>query len=151
MNDYDAKMFVKLLKSKKTSTKTFSECIIWGLISVRDNSFSFIDSEIVDLIKKKIREHFPNINFDLPIPASIEKETQIPKKNVTLEYLKENGLRPKAFSLLKSLHVENLQQITTISPKDLLKYRNFGPKSLEKLKSLLSEFGLSLKEDDNDE
>lgn len=54
-------------------------------------------------------------------------------------------LSVRALNCLKALEVETLGDLCEYSEQDLLKFRNFGRKSITEIQELLRENGLSLK------
>ena len=57
--------------------------------------------------------------------------------------LVDMDLSVRALNCLKSAEVETLGELVVYNKTDLLKFRNFGKKSLSELEELLSSLGLS--------
>lgn len=86
------------------------------------------------------------INFDEP--AEIEA-SEAPKNNeYILEMLdksiEELELSVRAYNCLKNANIKTLYELCSKTDSEMLKTKNFGRKSLEEIKKVLSELGLSL-------
>ena len=55
--------------------------------------------------------------------------------------LAELGLSPRVLNALRSRQIEQVGQVLTMDPDQLLSIRNFGPRSLTELREKLAEFG----------
>lgn len=83
----------------------------------------------------------------------LEEQPQEEKNELDEEYLRmrqllsmrltELGLSVRALNCLKAAEVETLGQLVSYYRNDLLKFRNFGKKSLTELDELLESYGLS--------
>jgi DNA-directed RNA polymerase subunit alpha len=56
--------------------------------------------------------------------------------------LTDMDLSVRALNCLKSADIETLGELVTFNKNDLLKFRNFGKKSLTELEDLLTNMGL---------
>lgn len=74
------------------------------------------------------------------IPASDEKDAQM--RQLLKTKLVDMDLSVRALNCLKSADVETLGELVSFNKNDLLKFRNFGKKSLAELEDLLNSKGL---------
>lgn len=108
--------------------------------SVRpDDAVAFAAKIIKDYIKLFI-------NFDEP---SEVESVEAPKNNeYILEMLdksiEELELSVRAYNCLKNANIKTLYELCSKTDAEMLKTKNFGRKSLEEIKKVLSELGLSL-------
>ncbi len=108
--------------------------------SVRpDDAVAFAAKIIKDFIKLFI-------NFDEP---SEVEAAEAPKNNeYVLEMLdksiEELELSVRAYNCLKNANIKTLYELCSKTDAEMLKTKNFGRKSLEEIKKVLSELGLSL-------
>src|SRR6185295_13168961 len=65
----------------------------------------------------------------------------------------ELGLSVRSFNCIRNAHIRTLGELVSRTEEDLLKSKNFGRKSLNEIKDVLTEFGLHLgmRDDDDDE
>ncbi|OQY05407.1 MAG: DNA-directed RNA polymerase subunit alpha [Desulfobacteraceae bacterium 4572_123] len=88
------------------------------------------------------------INFDEkmePEPVSKEDETETPKFNENLyRSVEELELSVRSANCLKNADILKIYQLVQKSEAEMLKTKNFGRKSLNEIKDVLSEMGLSL-------
>lgn len=106
-----------------------------------------------DALKEAARiliEHFALFSdekISAEVPALPELETEVNEDYmVTRQILKSRladmDLSVRALNCLKSAELETLGDLVTIQKNDLLKFRNFGKKSLAELEDLLQSKGL---------
>lgn len=88
------------------------------------------------------------INFDEkmePEPVFKDDETETPKFNENLyRSVEELELSVRSANCLKNADILKLYQLVQKSEAEMLKTKNFGRKSLNEIKDVLSEMGLSL-------
>ncbi len=88
------------------------------------------------------------INFDEkiePAPVSKDDETETPKFNENLyRSVEELELSVRSANCLKNADILKIYQLVQKSEAEMLKTKNFGRKSLNEIKDVLSEMGLSL-------
>jgi DNA-directed RNA polymerase subunit alpha len=88
------------------------------------------------------------INFDEkmePEPVFKDAETETPKFNENLyRSVEELELSVRSANCLKNADILKLYQLVQKSEAEMLKTKNFGRKSLNEIKDVLSEMGLSL-------
>jgi len=74
------------------------------------------------------------------VPATDEKEAQL--RQLLKTKLVDLDLSVRALNCLKAADIETLGELVTFNKNDLLKFRNFGKKSLAELEELLASKGL---------
>jgi DNA-directed RNA polymerase subunit alpha len=88
------------------------------------------------------------INFDEdiePVPDEKSEEGQTPKFNENLyRSVEELELSVRSANCLKNAEILKIYQLVQKSEAEMLKTKNFGRKSLNEIKEVLSEMGLSL-------
>ncbi len=105
-----------------------------------------------DAVKQASRiliQHFmiitdENISFDLP---SEEKSNVIDEKVLQLRKvlktpLEELDLSVRAFNCLKAAKINSLSELVQYTQDDLMKFRNFGQKSLSEIEHVINDRGL---------
>ncbi len=105
-----------------------------------------------DAVKQASRiliQHFmiitdENISFDLP---SEEKSNVIDEKVLQLRKvlktpLEELDLSVRAFNCLKAAKINSLSELVQYTQDDLMKFRNFGQKSLSEIEQVINDRGL---------
>lgn len=85
------------------------------------------------------------ITLDLPSKSSEEEfdEASLHMRQLLKSKLVEMDLSVRALNCLKSADVETLGELVQFQKSDLLKFRNFGKKSLTELEELVENKGLS--------
>lgn len=88
------------------------------------------------------------INFDEelePEPEKIAEESEKPKFNENLyRSVEELELSVRSANCLKNADINKIWQLVSKTEAEMLKTKNFGRKSLNEIKEVLSEMGLSL-------
>lgn len=83
------------------------------------------------------------IEFDSPVVEDDEfNEEMLHMRQLLKQKLTEMDLSVRALNCLKSAEVETLGELVQYNKADLLKFRNFGKKSLTELDALLSDLNL---------
>lgn len=86
-----------------------------------------------------------HITFDTP--AAVENEMVdehiLHMRKLLKTPLEDMDLSVRAFNCLKAAKIFSLEELVTFNTNDLLKFRNFGKKSLVEIEALLHEKGLS--------
>ena len=98
-----------------------------------------------------LREHFDGLIGKIDDDAIFEEKAE-EKLNVRKERLQfllkrsinELDLTVRPINCLQAAHIKTLGDLVRRTEAEMLKYRNFGRKSLEELKRVLSEFNLKL-------
>ncbi|MBK7956753.1 MAG: DNA-directed RNA polymerase subunit alpha [Bacteroidetes bacterium] len=86
-----------------------------------------------------------HITFDLP---TVKKEDVVDEhilhmRKLLKTNLEDMDLSVRAYNYLKAAKINSLEELVTYNTNDLLKFRNFGRKSLVEIEELLIEKGLS--------
>ncbi|MGA1846823.1 DNA-directed RNA polymerase subunit alpha [Deferribacter abyssi] len=87
------------------------------------------------------------INFDEPVYEEVEEEEKEDNSYI-LELLEKSieelELSVRAYNCLKNANIKTLADLCEKTDAELLKTKNFGRRSLEEIKKVLAELGLSL-------
>ena len=86
-----------------------------------------------------------HITFDVPMTVENEMvdEHILHMRKLLKTPLEDMDLSVRAFNCLKAAKIFSLEELVTFNTNDLLKFRNFGKKSLVEIEALLIEKGLS--------
>jgi len=86
-----------------------------------------------------------NITFDTPqtVENEMVDETVLDLRKLLKTPLEDMDLSVRAFNCLKAAKINSLEELVSFNTNDLLKFRNFGKKSLVEIEALLHEKGLS--------
>ncbi|MCS6935849.1 MAG: DNA-directed RNA polymerase subunit alpha [Chitinophagales bacterium] len=86
-----------------------------------------------------------HITFDQPSAATTEivDENVLHLRKLLKTPLEDLDLSVRAFNCLKAAKINSLEELVQFNTNDLLKFRNFGKKSLVEIEALLHEKGLS--------
>ncbi len=86
-----------------------------------------------------------NITFDTPttVENEIVDENLLHLRKMLKTPLEDLDLSVRAFNCLKAAKIHSLEELVSFNTNDLLKFRNFGKKSLVEIEALLHEKGLS--------
>jgi DNA-directed RNA polymerase subunit alpha len=86
-----------------------------------------------------------HISFDSPVTIENEMvdEHVLHMRKLLKTPLEDMDLSVRAFNCLKAAKINSLEELVTFNTNDLLKFRNFGKKSLVEIEALLIEKGLS--------
>jgi DNA-directed RNA polymerase subunit alpha len=86
-----------------------------------------------------------NITFDLPDKKKedVVDEHVLHMRKLLKTNLEDLDLSVRAYNCLKAAKINSLEELVTYNTNDLLKFRNFGRKSLVEIEELLIEKGLS--------
>jgi DNA-directed RNA polymerase subunit alpha len=82
------------------------------------------------------------INLEEEIVDDFDEDT-LPMRQLLKTELTEFGLSVRALNCLKTAEVFTLGELVSFKKSDMLKFRNFGKKSLTELEDLVSEKGLT--------
>ncbi len=95
-----------------------------------------------------------NLKDHLQIFINFDEELEVPTKTVNDEKMKtavnlrksveELELSVRSYNCLKNANIKTIYELVTKSDSEMLKTRNFGRKSLNEIKEILTEMGLSL-------
>ena len=99
---------------------------------------------------KILIQHFMLFSDEKIVLDTTERETNeefdeevLHMRQLLKQKLVDMDLSVRALNCLKSAEVETLGELVVYNKTDLLKFRNFGKKSLSELEELLSSLGLS--------
>jgi DNA-directed RNA polymerase subunit alpha len=124
ITDYD-KLILEITTDGRVSPET---ALTQSALILREYLNIFISQEgaIDDIKEEKIDE---------------EKEKL---KNMLAKSVEELELSVRSSNCLKNANIKTIVDLVTKSEVDMLKYRNFGRKSLNEIKEVLSEMGMGL-------
>jgi DNA-directed RNA polymerase subunit alpha len=105
--------------------------------------------DAVSLSAKLIRDHLNIfVSLDEADDESSEAGAEAPRVGVTNEHLdksvEELELSVRSYNCLKNASIRSIRELVAKTENDLLKTKNFGRKSLNEIKEILSSMGLSL-------
>jgi DNA-directed RNA polymerase subunit alpha len=107
---------------------------------------SILPSDAVAVAAKILRDHFTLfIHFEEPIEEEVEEEVDEERQRVRrlLERsVEELELSVRSSNCLRAAEIKNIGDLVQKSEPEMLKYRNFGRKSLKEIQDILSEMGL---------
>jgi DNA-directed RNA polymerase subunit alpha len=87
------------------------------------------------------------INFEEPLYNQVENTEDKNKQeifNLLDKSIEELELSVRAYNCLKNANIKTLAELCSKTDSDMLRTKNFGRKSLEEIKNVLTELGLSL-------
>ncbi|TAL69486.1 MAG: DNA-directed RNA polymerase subunit alpha [Bacteroidetes bacterium] len=94
----------------------------------------------------KLFIHFNEEEEELPPPIPVEEEVKEAERNrlrkILLTPVDELELSVRAHNCLKAANIKNLAELISLQEHELLKFRNFGRKSLAELGEVVHSFGL---------
>jgi DNA-directed RNA polymerase subunit alpha len=109
---------------------------------------SIAPREAVSLAAKLLRDHLNIfINLEDPIEPIIEAPAEVHEEisNDHLEKsVEELELSVRSYNCLKNANIETIRELVQKTEGEMLKTKNFGRKSLNEIKDLLTSMGLSL-------
>ena len=109
---------------------------------------SIAPREAVSLAAKLLRDHLNIfINLDDPIEQISEAPVEVHEviSNENLEKsVEELELSVRSYNCLKNANIETIRELVQKTEGEMLKTKNFGRKSLNEIKDLLTSMGLSL-------
>ncbi len=107
---------------------------------------SILPSDAVAVAAKILRDHFTLfIHFEEPIEEEVEEEVDEERQRVRrmLERsVEELELSVRSSNCLRAAEIKTIGELVQKSEPEMLKYRNFGRKSLKEIQDILSEMGL---------
>jgi DNA-directed RNA polymerase subunit alpha len=108
---------------------------------------SILPQDAVAVAAKILRDHFNLfIHFEEPIEEEVEEEVdeEIMRVRRTLEKsVEELELSVRSSNCLRAAEIKTIGDLVQKSEPEMLKYRNFGRKSLKEIQDILGEMGLS--------
>ena len=107
---------------------------------------SILPSDAVAVAAKILRDHFTLfIHFEEPIEEEVEEEVDEERQRVRrlLERsVEELELSVRSSNCLRAAEIKSIGDLVQKGEPEMLKYRNFGRKSLKEIQDILSEMGL---------
>jgi DNA-directed RNA polymerase subunit alpha len=108
---------------------------------------SILPQDAVAVAAKVLRDHFNLfIHFEEPIEEEVEEEVdeEIMRIRRTLDKsVEELELSVRSSNCLRAAEIKTIGDLVQKSEPEMLKYRNFGRKSLKEIQDILGEMGLS--------
>src|SRR2546425_4242797 len=108
---------------------------------------SILPSDSVAVAAKILRDHFNLfIHFEEPIEEEVEEEVdeEIMRVRKLLDKsVDELELSVRSSNCLRAAEIKTIADLVQKSEPEMLKYRNFGRKSLKEIQDILGEMGLS--------
>jgi DNA-directed RNA polymerase subunit alpha len=107
---------------------------------------SILPSDAVAVAAKILRDHFTLfIHFEEPIEEEVEEEVDEERTRVRRlleKSVDELELSVRSSNCLRAAEIRSIGSLVQKSEPEMLKYRNFGRKSLKEIQDILSEMGL---------
>jgi DNA-directed RNA polymerase subunit alpha len=108
---------------------------------------SILPQDAVAVAAKILRDHFSLfISFEEPIEEEVEEEVdeQVMRIRKTLDKsVEELELSVRSSNCLRAAEIKTIGDLVQKSEAEMLKFRNFGRKSLKEIQDILGEMGLS--------
>jgi DNA-directed RNA polymerase subunit alpha len=108
---------------------------------------SILPQDAVALAAKVLRDHFNLfIHFEEPIEEEVEEEVDedhVRTRRVLDKSVEELELSVRSSNCLRAAEIKSIGDLVQKSEAEMLKYRNFGRKSLKEIQDILGEMGLS--------
>ena len=108
---------------------------------------SILPSDAVAVAAKILRDHFSLfIHFEEPIEEEVEEEINediLRIRRLLDKSVEELELSVRSSNCLRAAEIKTIADLVQKSEPEMLKYRNFGRKSLKEIQDILSEMGLS--------
>jgi len=108
---------------------------------------SILPQDAVALAAKVLRDHFNLfIHFEEPIEEEVEEEVDedyVRARRMLEKSVDELELSVRSSNCLRAAEIKSIGDLVQKSEAEMLKYRNFGRKSLKEIQDILGEMGLS--------
>jgi DNA-directed RNA polymerase subunit alpha len=108
---------------------------------------SILPSDAVAVASKILRDHFNLfIHFEEPIEEEVEEEVDheiMRIRRLLDKSVEELELSVRSSNCLRAAEIKSIGDLVQKSEPEMLKYRNFGRKSLKEIQDILGEMGLS--------
>jgi len=102
---------------------------------------SILPSDAVAVAAKILRDHFNLfIHFEEPIEEEVEEE--VDEEIMREKPVDELELSVRSSNCLRAAEIKSIGDLVQKSEPEMLKYRNFGRKSLKEIQDILGEMGL---------
>ena len=107
---------------------------------------SILPSDAVAVAAKILRDHFSLfIHFEEPIEEEVEEEVDeelVRVRRMLDKSVEELELSVRSSNCLRAAEIRSIGDLVQKSEPEMLKYRNFGRKSLKEIQDILGEMGL---------
>jgi DNA-directed RNA polymerase subunit alpha len=108
---------------------------------------AILPQDAIGLAAKLLKDHMAIfINFE-EVPEAVEAEVDrgVERLNENLNRsVEELELSVRSYNCLKNAQIQTIGELVCKSEQEMLKTKNFGRKSLNEIKAILSTMGLSL-------
>ena len=108
---------------------------------------SILPQDAVAVAAKILRDHFQMfIHFEEPIEEEVEEEVNediLRIRRLLEKSVEELELSVRSSNCLRAAEIKNIGDLVQKSEGEMLKYRNFGRKSLKEIQDILGEMGLA--------
>ena len=108
---------------------------------------SILPSDAVAVAAKILRDHFSLfIHFEEPIEEEVEEEVNediVRIRRMLDKSVEELELSVRSSNCLRAAEIKSIGDLVQKSEPEMLKYRNFGRKSLKEIQDILGEMGLA--------
>jgi DNA-directed RNA polymerase subunit alpha len=108
---------------------------------------SILPSDAVAVAAKILRDHFNLfIHFEEPIEEEVEEEVDhelMRVRRLLDKSVEELELSVRSSNCLRAAEIRSIGDLVQKTEPEMLKYRNFGRKSLKEIQDILGEMGLS--------
>jgi DNA-directed RNA polymerase subunit alpha len=108
---------------------------------------SILPQDAIALAAKVLRDHFNLfIHFEEPIEEEVEEEVDedyMRTRRMLDRSVDELELSVRSSNCLRAAEIKSIGDLVQKSEAEMLKYRNFGRKSLKEIQDILGEMGLS--------
>jgi DNA-directed RNA polymerase subunit alpha len=107
---------------------------------------SVLPADAIGLAAKLLKDHMSIfINFEEEIEAEQQAEERVQLRNDNLNRsVEELELSVRSYNCLKNANIQTIGELVQKTEAEMLKTKNFGRKSLNEIKEILAQMGLSL-------
>jgi DNA-directed RNA polymerase subunit alpha len=108
---------------------------------------SITPQDAIGLASKLVKDHmsiFINFEEAPDLPDSISDSFNDPRLEFLDRSVEEMELSVRSYNCLKNANIQNLRELVTKTESEMLKTKNFGRKSLNEIKEILTKMGLGL-------
>jgi DNA-directed RNA polymerase subunit alpha len=108
---------------------------------------SITPQDAIGLASKLVKDHmsiFINFEEAPDLPDSISDSFNDPRLEFLDRSVEEMELSVRSYNCLKNANIQNLRELVTKTESEMLKTKNFGRKSLNEIKEILTRMGLGL-------
>jgi DNA-directed RNA polymerase subunit alpha len=107
---------------------------------------SVLPADAIGLSAKLLKDHMSIfINFEEEIEAVRSEDGHFPLRNENLNRsVEELELSVRSYNCLKNANIQTIGELVQKTEAEMLKTKNFGRKSLNEIKEILAQMGLSL-------